>query len=146
MSDTVEFRHLVYLLAIQEGKNFTKAAKRVHRSQPAVSQQVRELEDDIGFPIFVRGRGRSGISTTRPGKLILRWARRVLKERREIFLMARAIYEGNVPPLRLGFSSFVTHFSSNRSAVPTRISFLDARYTCPAGTQRTHYNGSITGD
>jgi LysR family hydrogen peroxide-inducible transcriptional activator len=107
MSDSVEFRHLVYLLAIHEGKNFTKAAKRVQRSQPAVSQQVRELEDDIGFPIFVRGRGRSGISTTRPGKLVLRWARRVLKERREIFLMARAIYEGNVPPLRFGFSSFV---------------------------------------
>ncbi|HEX4065847.1 MAG TPA: LysR substrate-binding domain-containing protein [Acidobacteriaceae bacterium] len=107
MSDSVEFRHLVYLLAIHEGKNFTKAAERVYRSQPAVSQQIRALEDDIGFPIFIRGRGRADISPTRPGKLVLRWARRVLKERREIFLMARAIYDGDVPPLRFGFSPFV---------------------------------------
>lgn len=107
MSDSLEFRHLEYLIAIYEGKNFTKAAKRVYRSQPAVSQQVRALEEDVGFPIFIRG-GRSGISPTRPGKLVLRWASRILKERREIFIMARAIYNGEVPPLRLGFSPFVS--------------------------------------
>ncbi len=106
MSDTVEFRHLEYLIAIYEGKNFTRGAQRVYRSQPAVSQQVRALEDDIGFPIFVRG-GRNGTYPTSGGKLILGWARDVLEERREIFALARAIYRGEVPPLRLGFSSFV---------------------------------------
>jgi DNA-binding transcriptional LysR family regulator len=70
MSDSVEFRHLEYLLAIYEGKNFTKAAERVYRSQPAISQQVRALEEDEGFPIFVRG-GRNGVSPTPPGELIL---------------------------------------------------------------------------
>ena len=50
MSDSVEFRHLEYLIAIYEGKNFTRGAERVYRSQPAVSQQIRALEDDIGFP------------------------------------------------------------------------------------------------
>jgi DNA-binding transcriptional LysR family regulator len=106
MSDVVEFRHLEYLIAIHEGKNFTKAAERVYRSQPAISQQIRALEDDVGFPIFVRG-GREGVSPTPPGELVLNWARKVLAERREIFIMARAIYNGNVPPLRLGFSPFV---------------------------------------
>jgi LysR family hydrogen peroxide-inducible transcriptional activator len=106
MSDSVEFRHLEYLLAIYEGKNFTKAAQRVYRSQPAVSQQVRALEEDVEFPIFVRG-GRNGVSPTVPGELILNWARKVLTERREIFAMARAIYKRQVPPLRLGFSPFV---------------------------------------
>ena len=106
MSDSVEFRHLEYLLAIYEGKNFTKAAQRVYRSQPAVSQQVRALEEDIEFPIFVRG-GRNGVSPTAAGELVLNWARKVLGERREIFAIARAIYKRQVPTLRLGFSPFV---------------------------------------
>ena len=106
MSDSVEFRHLEYLLAIYEGKNFTKAAERVYRSQPAISQQVRALEEDQGFPIFVRG-GRNGVFPTPPGELILDWARKVLTERREVFAMARAIYNKQVPPLKLGFSPFV---------------------------------------
>jgi len=106
MSDSVDFRHLEYLVAIHEGKNFTKAAERVYRSQPAVSQQIRALEDDVGFPIFVRG-GRDGVSPTPAGELILNWARNVLAERREIFIMALAIHQGDVPPLKLGFSPFV---------------------------------------
>jgi len=107
MSDFVEFRHLEYLLAIYEGKNFTKAAEKVYRSQPAVSQQIRALEEDAGFPIFIRGGGRDGVSPTPPGELILNWARKILTERREVFAMARAIYNNQVPPLRLGFSPFV---------------------------------------
>jgi LysR family transcriptional regulator, hydrogen peroxide-inducible genes activator len=106
MSDSVDFRHLEYLVAIHEGKNFTKAAERVFRSQPAVSQQIRALEDDVGFPIFVRG-GRDGVSPTPAGELVLNWARNVLAERREIFIMALAIHNGDVPPLKLGFSPFV---------------------------------------
>jgi DNA-binding transcriptional LysR family regulator len=107
MSNSVEFRHLEYLIAIYEGKNFTKAAERLYRSQPAISHQVRALEEDIGFPIFVRG-GRDGVSPTPAGRLVLNWARNVLAERLEIFVMARAIHNGEVPPLRLGFSPFVS--------------------------------------
>lgn len=106
MSDSVEFRHLEYLVAIHEGKNFTKAAERVYRSQPAISQQIRALEDDVGFPIFIRG-GREGVSPTPAGELVLNWARSVLAERRQIFIMARAIHKKEVPPLRVGFSPFV---------------------------------------
>ena len=106
MSDSVEFRHLEYLVAIHEGKNFTKAAERVYRSQPAISQQIRALEDDVGFPIFVRG-GRDGVSPTPAGELVLNWAHNVLAERRQVFTMARAIYKGEVPPLKIGFSPFV---------------------------------------
>jgi LysR family hydrogen peroxide-inducible transcriptional activator len=107
MSDSVEFRHLEYLVAIEEGKNFTRAAEKVYRSQPAVSQQVRGLEEDIGFPIFERRGRREGITPTPAGELVLSWARTVLEQRREIFGIARAIYRGEVPTLRLGFSSFV---------------------------------------
>ena len=106
MSDSVEFRHLEYLVAIDEGKNFTRAAEKLYRSQPAISQQVRGLEGDIGFPIFVR-RGRDGVEPTPAGELVLGWARTVLSERREIFAIARAIHRGEVPTLKMGFSAFV---------------------------------------
>jgi LysR family hydrogen peroxide-inducible transcriptional activator len=106
MSDSVEFRHLEYLVAIDERKNFTKAAEQVYRSQPAVSQQIRGLEADIGFPVFER-HGRDGVTATPAGELVLGWARTILAERSEVFAIARAIHRGEVPPLRMGFSSFV---------------------------------------
>jgi len=119
MSDSVEFRHLEYLIAIHEGKNFTKAAERVYRSQPAISQQIRALEDDVGFPIFVRG-GRDGVSPTPAGELVLDWARNVLAERRQVFIMAKAIHKGEVPPLKVGFSPFVN---------PALLHMLQVSYT-----------------
>lgn len=109
MSDIVEFRHLEYLVAIAARKNFSKAAEHVYRSQPAVSHQIRALEADIGFPLLVRG-GRGGVYPTPAGELVLEWARAVLAERRNIFIMARTIHDGAVPPLHLGFSSFVNGF------------------------------------
>ena len=106
MSDSVEFRHLEYLVAVEEQKNFTRAAEQMYRSQPAVSQQIRGLEADLGFTIFDR-RGRDGTVPTPAGELVLSWARTILNERREVFAIARAIHKGEVPPLKLGFSSFV---------------------------------------
>ena len=145
MSDSVEFRHLEYLLAIYEGKNFTKAAERVYRSQPAISQQVRALEEDEGFPIFVRG-GRNGVSPTPPGELILNWARKVLTERREVFAMARAIYNKQVPPLSSGSLPSSTLFSCRPFAPPMKNSFPPVRSSYPAETHRTRCNDSATAD
>ena len=109
MSDIVEFRHLEYLVAIAARRNFSKAAEHVYRSQPAVSHQIRVLEADIGFPLLIRN-GRDGVYPTPAGELVLEWARTVLAERRNIFIMARTIHDGAVPPLHLGFSSFVNGF------------------------------------
>ena len=54
MSDLVEFRHLKYILAVAETANFTRAAERLFLAQPSLSKQIKDLEDEIGFPIFVR--------------------------------------------------------------------------------------------
>jgi len=109
MSDIVEFRHLEYLAAIAARRNFSKAAEHVYRSQPAVSHQIKVLEADIGFPLLVRN-GRDGVYPTPAGEVVLEWARTVLYERYEIFSVAKAIRDGAVPTLRLGFSSFVNAF------------------------------------
>lgn len=109
MSDIVEFRHLEYLVAIAERKNFSKAAEHVLRSQPAISHQIKMVEADIGYPLLIRD-GRNGVHPTPAGEFVLAWARIVLPQKKETFRMARAIHDGAVPPLRLGFSSFVNGF------------------------------------
>jgi DNA-binding transcriptional LysR family regulator len=54
MSDAIEFRHLKYIVAVAETGNFSRAAERVFVSQPSLSKQIKEIEEEIGFQIFVR--------------------------------------------------------------------------------------------
>jgi hypothetical protein len=53
MSDLVEFRHLKYIVAVAETANFTRAAERLFLAQPSLSQQIKDLVDEIEFPIYV---------------------------------------------------------------------------------------------
>jgi DNA-binding transcriptional LysR family regulator len=105
MSDLMEFRHLKYILAVSETANFTRAAERLFLAQPSLSKQIKDLEDEIGFPIFVRHR--DGVRTTPAGQMIITYAQEALSARGEIITMARAVHNGEVAPLRLGFSPFV---------------------------------------
>ena len=105
MSDLVEFRHLKYILAVAETANFTRAAERLFLAQPSLSKQIKDIEEEIGFPIFVRSR--EGVLITPAGQMLIAYAREALMARAEIITMARAVYRGEVPPLRLGFSSFI---------------------------------------
>jgi DNA-binding transcriptional LysR family regulator len=105
MSDLVEFRHLKYIAAIAETNNFTRAAERLFLAQPSLSKQIKELEDAIGFPIFTRTR--EGVRITPAGEMVIAYAQEALMARLEIITMARAVHQGEVPPLRLGFSSFI---------------------------------------
>ena len=105
MSDSLTFRLLVYIKAVAETLNFTRAAQRLYLAQPSLSQQIRDLEDQLVFPIFERSG--TGIRITDAGRLLVSYADTALRERDEIVAMARAIHLGQVPPLRLGFSSFI---------------------------------------
>jgi DNA-binding transcriptional LysR family regulator len=105
MSDSLEFRLLKYILAVAETLNFTRAAQRLFLAQPSLSKQIRDLEIDIKFPLFERSR--DGIRITDAGRIVIAYARNTLRERDEMLAMARAVHLGDVPPLRLGFSSFI---------------------------------------
>lgn len=71
---------LRYLVAIVDaGLNITLAAERVHATQPGLSKQLKLLEDELGFLLFVR-RGRSLGAITTAGERVLAHARRILDE------------------------------------------------------------------
>jgi len=105
MSDILEFRHLKYIVAVAEEANFTRAAERLFLAQPSLSKQIKDLEDVIGFPIFIRSR--DGARITPGGQMMIQYAQEALLARTQMVAIARAVNNGELPALRLGFSSFI---------------------------------------
>lgn len=105
MSDFLEFRLLKYIVAVAETANFTRASERLFLAQPTLSQQVIALEEGIGVQIFVRRR--EGIQLTPAGQMLYAYALEALELRNEVVNAVRAIDQGEIPTLRIGFSSFI---------------------------------------
>lgn len=77
----MELNQLETFLAVAEERGFSRAAQRLHRTQPAVSQVIRKLEESVGETLFDRA-ARDG-SLTAAGKLLRDYALRLLALRRE---------------------------------------------------------------
>ncbi len=74
----MELRQLRYLVALAEELHFTRAAEREHVAQPALSQQIRRLEDEVGLPLVQRTTRH--VSLTEAGEVLVVRARHVLAE------------------------------------------------------------------
>ncbi len=97
---TPTLRQLEYLVAISETGQFSAAARRCGVSQPALSRQVREVEEGLGVVCFERRR--SGTLVTPGGAVVLSHARRVLAESRALSQAAEALGDPLRGRFRLG--------------------------------------------
>ena len=100
----MELRHLRYFVSVAETENVSRAALKLHISQPAVSRQIRDLEDEIGSPLLKRA-GKS-VRLTEAGRLFLNEARAILERTDEAVRNVRALDEHPNIDLHVGYSSW----------------------------------------
>ena len=100
----MELRHLRYFVGVAETENVSRAALKLHISQPAVSRQIRDLEDEIGLPLLKRV-GKS-VRLTEAGRLFLNEARAILARTDEALRNVRALDEHPNIDLHVGYSSW----------------------------------------
>jgi LysR family transcriptional regulator, hca operon transcriptional activator len=98
----VELRHLRYFVAVAEARSLKLAAEeRLNTTQPSLSRQIRDLEDEVGTPLFIRGA--KGVELTPAGRVFLDHARVMLSQAEAAVQSARQIAHPTVPSLSLGF-------------------------------------------
>nr|WP_047167562.1 LysR substrate-binding domain-containing protein [Sphingomonas sp. Y57] len=138
----MELRHLRYFLAVADTLNFTRAAEKQHTSQPSLSQQIRDLEREVGRKLFIRN-SRS-VKLTPAGATFAEYARRALEIIDDGMVAARAgVDEANA--VRIGFliAAEVVLFPTLLPQVRARVPRLDLSLSSMSSRQqlaalRTH--------
>jgi DNA-binding transcriptional LysR family regulator len=103
----MELRHLKYFIAVAEEMHFGRAAKRLHIAQPPLSQQIMNLEGELGAKLF--DRSRRAIQLTDAGLYFLKEARQLLIHVEQAAETARRIFRGQAGRLSVGFVGSVVH-------------------------------------
>ncbi|MCL6593611.1 MAG: LysR family transcriptional regulator [Alicyclobacillus sp.] len=125
----MELRWLESFLALCEELNFTRAAEKLNVSQPALSQQIKLLEDSLGAPLFHRNGRR--VTITQAGEVLRQHSQRVFAELRQLDVALRELYGLRRGRITLGCSglhlsvSLVARF--HRQYPDIRLSVFDAR-------------------
>ncbi|HZZ11293.1 MAG TPA: LysR substrate-binding domain-containing protein [Paraburkholderia sp.] len=98
----MELRHLRYFVAVAEEAHFGRAAQRLHIVQPALSMQIRALEDEFGGALFVRTSRR--VALTEAGELLLVEARRTLAQAERARSLVQRSLRGEIGSVKVGFA------------------------------------------
>jgi DNA-binding transcriptional LysR family regulator len=97
----MELRHLRYFTAVAENHGFSRGARLLHVSQSAISEQIADLEREVGVSLLARGR--QTIQLTPHGEIFLEEAKKVLAAADRAVDMAKRSARGEIGTLSLGF-------------------------------------------
>jgi DNA-binding transcriptional LysR family regulator len=128
------FRQLEYIVALARERHFVRAAQSCSVSQPALSEGIRKLEEELAVPLIHRGNKFGGL--TAEGQQVVIWARRILADRDGLTEDVRAMRGGLSGQLRFG-------------AVPTAspaVSLLSARFCTEHPLARVRVVSDLTSE
>jgi DNA-binding transcriptional LysR family regulator len=141
----MELRHLRYFKAVAEQGSFSAAARRIYVSQSSLSEQIADLERELGVPLFDRS-GRK-LRLTVHGEVFLRESNKVLDISEHAVALARRSFRGEVGTLRIGFfaggvgapfAELIRQFRTDRPEV--QVSLMEMR---PGAQTQALLDGSI---
>lgn len=131
---------LRYIVAIADSNlNITLAAERVHATQPGLSKQLKQLEDELGFQLFSR-KGRSLDSVTPQGVQVIERARTILAEAQNIRAIA-----ANLRSDERGELSIATTHTQARFVLPPAVGALKRRYPQLSVHLKPHGDAQVMG-
>ena len=96
----MELRHFRYVVAVADSLHFGRAAERLHISQPPLSQQIRQLEEELGTTLFIRTTRQ--VQLTAAGALFVQEARLILAQADHAARLAMRVTDGEAGQLMIG--------------------------------------------
>jgi len=119
----MNFQQLRYVReAVRQGLNLTEAANALFTSQPGISKQIRELEDELGVEIFVR-RGKRLVALTEPGRTVVQVIERLLAEADNLRQVGKEFADRDS-----GSLTIATTHTQARYALPSVVQQFRAQY------------------
>lgn len=103
----MELRHLRYFVTVAEELHFGRAADRLQMAQPPLSQQIRQLEQELGVQLLYRTK--RTVQLTESGRVFLQQARQILAQSEQAIEMAQRASRGEVGRLAIGFVGSATY-------------------------------------
>jgi DNA-binding transcriptional LysR family regulator len=121
MSNQIEYRHLRYFLALAEELHFRKAAEKLFISQPGLSRQIKQMENDLGVTLFERHNRKVALTST--GKYLQKELQMNLKNLKDILDHSKLIEQGKEGHLKLGFVG-----SAMLQIIPTILKQFNSKF------------------
>ena len=108
MLPMLDTRHLNAVITVAESLNFTRAAQRLNITQPGLSKQISEVEDQLGFKLFTRD-GKRVTDLTDAGRVFVEHARLSILHHHRAIQLAKSTYEGSERFLHVGHCPYLDH-------------------------------------